>query len=200
MTSQSTTSSGAATPGDYLLYADSYCLAAKRLFNAQPPPDGPSPGLDAHQLLPGLTLVSISIELTLKAFLVMHKWKEGQLRAISHDLKKALTKARELRFFENWVSPAQATLEADIDYLSGIYATTLVKYPNKPTEFAGKPEYLLLALELLRHAATLCSVPGLRSLVEPLGDAMSVMPTSFATSGAGRYEAVAKPEQKGESK
>ena len=196
MTPPPTTSTGAATPGDYLLYADSYWLAAKRLFNAQPLPGIPLPGLEAHHLLPGLTLVCICIELTLKAFLVQHKFDESKLKkAIGHSLKQALVAVSDLSFFDHCEELAMAKVEDDIAYLDGIYNTTLLKYPQAPREFRGKPDYLELAQFLLRGASKFCSVTELRSLVEPAFDGPQFgRITNCATSGAGRHVMPAKTD------
>ncbi len=202
MTSAPTPPSGAATPGDYLLYADSYWLAAKRLFNAHPLPGIPLPGLEAHHLLPGLTLVCICIELTLKAFLVKHKFDERKLKGIGHNLKQGLVEVTALGLFNHCQGLARAKVEDDIDYLDGIYNTTLLKYPQAPRAFRGKPDYLELAQFLLRGASTCCSVTGLMSVVEPAFDGPQFgRITNTATSGAGRYvEAPSKPDREGPSK
>lgn len=195
MTSTSTSSAGVATPGDYLLYADSYWLAAKRLFNAQPLPGVSSPGLEAHHLLPGLTLVSICIELAFKAFFVMHNFDEAQLKDIGHNLKKALNQARALGFCVKCGSVATTKIDADIDYLDGIYRTTSLKYPREPRAFVGNPDYLELAKCLIIAAASCCSVTGLRSLSEQAFDGPQVgIITNTSTSGAGRYLSPSKPK------
>jgi hypothetical protein len=170
MTSKPTTSTGAATPGDYLLYADSYWLAAKRLFNGQPLPGIPLPGLESHLLLPGLTLVCISIELSFKAFLAKKNFDERQMKDVGHNLKRALTEVRQRGFFDECEQVANAQIDTDIEYLDGIYCSTSLKYPLAPRTFRGDPTYLELAQFLIRVAASCCSVDQLRSLSESAFD------------------------------
>lgn len=201
MTNTPTTSSGAANPGDYLLYADSYWLAAKRLFNGQPLPGIPLPGLESHLLLPGLTLVCICIELSFKAFLVKNNFDEDQLKDVGHNLMKALGKVRQRGFFDCCEDVADSKIDADIEYLDDLYRTTSLKYPLAPRAFAGRPDYLDLAQFCIRVASAQCSVGDLRSLVEPAFDGPIVgRVTNTSTSGAGRYQPSIRADREEPSK
>ena len=178
-----------ASPGDYLLYADSYWLAAKRLFNSHPLQGIPMPGLEAHHLLPGLTLVCISIELSLKAVLVLHGFDHERLRKeVGHDLVRALGKASKLGLFADCEELNRPRIDAEIEYLNSLYKTPILKYPHKPRSFAGRPEYLDLAQFLIRASASCCSVEGLSSATEPPFDGPIVgRITNTATSGTGLF-------------
>ncbi len=201
MTSISNHPAGPASPGDYLLYADSYWLAAKRLFNSQAFPGVPMPGLEAHHLLPGLTLVCICLELTFKAFLVKNNFSEGQLKVIGHNLKRALGEARQRGFFDCCEEVAHPKINADIECLDELYRTTSLKYPLTPRAFAGRPDYLELAQFCIQVASDRCSVTGLRSLVEPAFDGPIVgRVTNTNTSGASRYEPSIKADHEELSK
>ena len=143
--------------------------------------------------------MSICIELAFKAFFVMHKFDEAQLKVIGHNLKKALNQARKLGFFANFENVATTKIDADIDYLDEIYRTTSLKYPLEPRAFVGNPDYLELAKLLVCEASSCCSVTGLRSLTEQAFDGPQFgRITNTSTSGAGRYLSTSQP--KGNSK
>lgn len=91
--------------------------------------------------LPAYFLVGRSIELGLKAFLVLKGHSEAQLKAIGHDLKSALEEARH-HGFDSLVSPSQDHTDA-LECLNLYYKSKDLEYPR--TGSKSYPAHNLLA-------------------------------------------------------
>jgi hypothetical protein len=156
-----TSSPQAATPQDFLHYADSYLSAAGVLYNQ---PAGPYVGADAHHLLPALYLLSLCIELTLKGFILNREptFDRIQQMDLGHDLLAAFQRAQASDLFEQDPGLASPAIANDINYLNDRYERHQLRYPTAPLDYGGEFSRLTLAKHLLLTVARACGVTGLR--------------------------------------
>lgn len=90
--------------------------------------------------LPAYFLVARSIELGIKAFLVLKGHSEAQLKAIGHDLESALEEARR-HGFDSLVSPSQDH-KAALEILNLYYKSKDLEYTQ--TGYKSYPRHDLL--------------------------------------------------------
>ena len=90
--------------------------------------------------IPAYFLAARAIELGLKAFLVLRGDSEGQLKAISHDLARALDRADSLGFRTN--ASLLPEHESALRWVNGYYAAKSLEYLS--TGFMSLPQWPIL--------------------------------------------------------
>ncbi len=125
-------------------------------------PNAQGIGADSHHLLPALNLLSLCVELTLKAYIVHqdNSFGEAQLKALGHNLVKAFGHAAWNRLATR--EPVVQASLADITYLNDRYQNHAVRYPRLPMSFSGEFSRLATAKSLLTIVAKELGMTGLR--------------------------------------